>query len=189
MVNVSETRPTANGGTAVKLQRLHHLAYTTYDMPATRHFYEDIIGMPLTQTWVEAPTEGPLSGRSYVHCFYSLADGGAIAYFEYHGAAKPENRPGSEGHIAFKTDAETQRGIRERLLEDGYRPGDLRLQDHGYCLSLYVSDPNGLRLEFTVDHDDIDRIVAHQAATAHDELDRWQGGDRSPNNSWRPEGH
>ena len=28
--------------------RLHHNAYVTHDMEATRHFYEDLIGMPLT---------------------------------------------------------------------------------------------------------------------------------------------
>lgn len=189
MTNVSEA-PTANGeSTTVRLQRLHHMAYTTYDMAATRHFYEDLIGMPLTQTWIEAPNDGALSGRSYVHCFYGLADGGAIAYFEHHGETAPEVRPPSEGHIAFKTDAGAQRDIHDRLLADGYREQDVRLTDHGYCVSLYVTDPSGLKLEFTVDHADIDKIVAYQAGTARDELRRWQAGDRTPNNSWRPEGH
>jgi glyoxylase I family protein len=189
MVNVSEVRSTAATGAEVKLQRLHHLAYTTYDMAATRHFYEDLIGMPLSQTWIEAPADGALAGRSYVHCFYGLADGGAIAYFEYHGDPEPANRPPSEGHIAFKTDADTQRAIHARLLHDGYRDKDLRVMDHGYCVSLYVTDPSGLRLEFTVDHEDIDKIVGYQATVAHDELKRWQSGDRTPNNAWRPEGH
>ena len=34
--------------------RLHHNAYVTRDMEATRHFYEDLIGMPLVATWCEA---------------------------------------------------------------------------------------------------------------------------------------
>jgi glyoxylase I family protein len=184
MVNVSETQSTAGATAPIKLQRLHHFAYTTYDMAATRHFYEDLIGMPLAQTWVEA-----MGDRRYVHCFYGLADGGAIAYFEHDGAVEPENRPPSEGHVAFKTDAEGQQGIRDRLLQDGYREEDVRLTDHGYCVSLYVTDPSGLKLEFTVDHPDIENIVAYQANVAHDELKRWQTGDRAPNNSWRPSDH
>ena len=34
--------------------RLHHNAYVTRDMEATRHFYEDLIGMPLVATWCES---------------------------------------------------------------------------------------------------------------------------------------
>jgi glyoxylase I family protein len=190
MTSTSETVRSEPGAAAeIKLQRLHHLAYTTYDMAATRHFYEDVIGMPLLQTWVEGPDDGPFAGRRYVHCFFGLADGGAIAYFEFPDRTEPENRPPTEGHIAFKTDADTQRAIHERLLADGCGPEDLRLMDHGYCVSLYVTDPSGLRLELTVDHDEIDKIVAYQAGAAHDELRRWQGGDQTPNNAWRPAGH
>lgn len=34
--------------------RLHHSAYVTSDMETTRHFYEDLIGMPLVATWCES---------------------------------------------------------------------------------------------------------------------------------------
>ena len=30
--------------------RLHHTAYVTKDLEATRHFYEDILGFPLVAT-------------------------------------------------------------------------------------------------------------------------------------------
>ena len=33
--------------TAKLPSRLHHTAYETKDLEATRHFYEDIIGLPL----------------------------------------------------------------------------------------------------------------------------------------------
>ena len=36
--------------TTFSAARLHHNAYPTKDMEATRHFYEDIIGMPLVAT-------------------------------------------------------------------------------------------------------------------------------------------
>ncbi|HEX9807419.1 MAG TPA: VOC family protein, partial [Alteraurantiacibacter sp.] len=31
--------------------RLHHTAYVTEDLEATRAFYEDVIGLPLSATW------------------------------------------------------------------------------------------------------------------------------------------
>ena len=59
--------------------RLHHTAYTTKDMEKTRRFYEDVIGLPLVATWSESDK---LFGkmRTYCHCFFGLADGGALAF-------------------------------------------------------------------------------------------------------------
>ena len=89
----------------------------------------------------------------------------------------------SPGHIAFEGDAETQHGIKERLEANGY---PLRVTDHGYCVSLYVTDPNNLRLEFTVDHPEVERINTDQLAHAHASLQRWLAGDHTPNNDFRP---
>ena len=141
--------------------------------------------MPLKQTWIETRTSADGVTSAYVHCFYALADGGAIAFFEYEGLepvtyAEPQL---SASTSALRCDGPTRHAIRERLNAAGHTP---RITDHGYCVSLYVTDPNGLLLEFTVDHDDIDAIVARQAVSAHDELERWRSGDHQPNNSLRP---
>ncbi len=47
---------------------------------------------------------------------------------------------------------------------------------------MYVSDPSGLLIEFTVDHEDVDKITAERRKDAHSELKRWLAGDHSPNN-------
>ena len=54
--------------------RLHHNAYVTSNMEATRHFYEDLLSMPLVATWCESDM---LFGaeRVYCHCFFGLQDG------------------------------------------------------------------------------------------------------------------
>ena len=62
----------------------------------------------------------------------------------------------------------------------------VRIIDHGYCLSMYLKTPDGLRLEFTVDAPDADKIAAMRRADAHSELARWLGGDRRTNNGDRP---
>src|SRR5690349_24522219 len=38
---------------AKRPSRLHHTAYVTRDLEATRAFYEDVIGLPLVATWCE----------------------------------------------------------------------------------------------------------------------------------------
>ncbi|MEP6885650.1 MAG: VOC family protein, partial [Gammaproteobacteria bacterium] len=99
--------------------RLHHTAYVAQDLEATRHFYEDIIGLPLTATWCEVDE---LFGaeRVYCHLFFGLADGSALAFFQF---AKPEDQalfgptmPSSPfRHIAVNVDEATQKGIEQRL--------------------------------------------------------------------------
>lgn len=161
-------------------RRLHHAAWVTRDQEATRHFYEDILGIPLAATWAE---RSPAAGREYCHTFFTFGDGSALAFFQYADQDEHPVELSSPGHIAFECDAATQQGIKERLEANGY---ELRVTDHGYCVSLYVTDPNNLRLEFTVDHTDLEQINADQRQTAHETLRRWLSGDHTPNNDFRP---
>ena len=62
----------------------------------------------------------------------------------------------------------------------------VRSIDHGYCLSMYLKTPDGLRLEFTVDAPNLAEIAAMRRADAHSELARWLAGDRRTNNGDRP---
>ena len=62
--------------------RLHHTAYVSRDLEATRKFYEEVIGLPLLATWCEKDV---LFGaeRTYCHLFFGLGDGGALAFFQF----------------------------------------------------------------------------------------------------------
>jgi hypothetical protein len=57
--------------------------------------------------------------------------------------------------------------------------------EHGYCMSLDVTDPNGMIVELTVDAPNADTIAADRRNDAHSELKRWLAGDRISNNSYR----
>ena len=173
--------------------RLHHTAYTSYDLEATRHFYEDIIGLPLVATWCESDE---LFGkmRTYCHCFFGLGDGGALAFFQFadkEDAAlfAPKMPPSPFHHIALNVDAETQAGIEKRLAEHGYEAPRTYVLEHGYCRSIYVEDPNGMICEFTLDHPDALKINAIRANDAHTELKRWLAGNHKSNNMFRSEAH
>ena len=97
--------------------RLHHNAYVTRDQEKTRQFYEDVIGMPLVATWCESDE---LFGkmRTYCHTFFGMADGGALAFFQFENPQDQEQfgpkMPASPfHHIALAVDADNAGGDRE----------------------------------------------------------------------------
>lgn len=170
-------------------RRLHHTAYVTRDLEATRRFYEGLLGLPLIATWCEADE---LFGavRTYCHCFFGIGDGSALAFFQFE---KPEDQelfgprmpPTPFHHIALKCDTETQNQVKERLAAAGYREPDTFVLEHGYCTSLYVTDPNGMIIELTVDTPNAEKIAADRRVDAHSELKRWLAGDHRSNNVYR----
>ena len=175
--------------TAKLPSRLHHTAYVTKDLEATRHFYEDVLGLPLKATWCETDF---LFGkdRTYCHCFFGIGDGGALAFFQF---ADPEDEklfvpdmPATPFvHLALKVDEETQAEMERRIKEHGLEA--TYTLEHGYCRSVYVVDPNGMTVEFTCDDPRASAGDEERKAKAHDELKRWLAGDHSTNNEFRHE--
>ncbi len=169
--------------------RLHHNAYVTKDQEKTRRFYEEVIGMPLVATWCESDE---LFGkmRTYVHTFFGMGDGGALAFFQFadpkdqaeFGPAMPQS---PFHHIALLVDKETQQAIEARIEKAGIKPPQTYVLEHGYCRSVYVTDPNNLVLEFTLDHPAVEKIGRDRRADAHQELKRWLAGDHTSNNTYR----
>jgi glyoxylase I family protein len=169
--------------------RLHHTAYTTKDMEKTRKFYNEVIGLPLIATWSESDKLFG-KGRTYCHCFFGLADGGALAFFQF--ADKRDERKFSPPiaetpfhHIALKVDKSTQDAIEKRIKAADYKEPDTFVLEHGYCRSLYIKDPNGMILEFTLDAPNADQIARDRKADAQVTLKRWLRGDHTSNNIYR----
>jgi len=169
--------------------RLHHNAYVCANQERTRHFYEDIVGLPLVATWIEESEFPEFPGKkvSFAHTFFGIGDGGALAFFEF---ADPEVAARYKArqqpffvHLALAVSAATQDEIKQRL---GAERIPVRERDHGYCKSIYATDPDGLVVEFTSDPPDVDRISTSQRASAHAALKRWMAGDRTVNNDIRP---
>lgn len=170
--------------------RLHHNAYVTRDMEATRHFYEDLIGMPLVATWCESDE---LFGkmRTYCHCFFGLTDGSALAFFQFADKADeaefvPDMPSSPFIHIAVNVDPKTQREVEARVQTAGYAPPNFYVLEHGYCRSIYIKDPNGLILEMATDNPAAEPGASQRRAVAHQELKRWLSGDHHSNNTFRP---
>jgi glyoxylase I family protein len=165
-------------------KRLHHYAFVVKDHEANRKFFEDVIGIPLTATWCERAYNGSV-GREidYCHTFYALADGGALAFFQYadqdaYEALKAQ-RPEQGQHFAMLVDEKTYKEIGDRIQAAGF---PFRETDHGYCKSIYSASPDGLKVEFTIDAPDVEQINAMRLKDCHSELKRWLAGDHRTNN-------
>jgi glyoxylase I family protein len=160
--------------------RMHHYNFYTQDHEATRHFYEDIAGLTLRTFWIEPVPPG--QGSEFIgHAFYSMADGGMMAFMQYTEAAVQATQVGTEqpmsAHVAVKVDDEQQAEIRKRVEEAGIEHFYI---DHGVLRSLYVWDPNRLLVEFAVDPDGYEEMYVLEAERASATMSRFLAGDHTP---------
>ena len=132
-------------------------------MAATHRFYTEACGFELVKG-VVGPTEGGVGWAK--HLFYdtgetaSVANGqrSLIAFWELH----DERMDGKDtaistglgfevwvNHLAFSADSlDDLEAKRERWLDSGH---DVMQMDHGFCVSVYTMDPNGILVEYCVD--------------------------------------
>ena len=166
----------------IKVKRLHHHALRTDDMESTRHFYEDLLGMPMVSTLTQQidPTTG--KEAPYLHCFFEMGDGSAIAFFEFvSGRDKAPKVPqdAMDHHLAISVpNFDDIQELKARLEAGGVIIGGI---DHGFCYSFYVRDPNDMLVELVYDPDNELEINEEYARNAKAELERWKAGDLTPN--------
>ncbi len=162
--------------------RLHHNAYVSKDLERTRAFYEDIVGLPLVTTWREGEGDD-----AYCHVFFELADGGALAFFQFSNPKTAEAllsaKPSSHFyHIALNATLECQQAVASKAQAEGL---EAQFIDHGYCTSLYLIDPDGMVVELTVDTESAQPLVEERRKDPHRELAEWLAGDHTTNNEIR----
>jgi glyoxylase I family protein len=156
------------------VQQLHHYAYRAKDAEETRHFYEDILGLPLYH--IIQSDYVPSTGEycPYTHFFFRLQDGSFIAFFDLGNdeAALPSpNTPLWVNHISFRVDTVADlEAMKARLEADGIEV--LGVTDHHIFKSIYFFDPNGVRLELTAQLADEFQML-EESKTAHARLTEW----------------
>jgi catechol 2,3-dioxygenase-like lactoylglutathione lyase family enzyme len=139
----------------------HHVAFAARDMAATHRFYTEACGFELVKAQA-APTDGP--GGWAKHLFYDTGTrpdgqpGPMIAFWELHDDRMVGNDTaistglGFEAwvnHLAF---AASSVGDLEARRDRWRACGHDAIQiDHGFCISTYCMDPNGILVEFCVD--------------------------------------
>ena len=154
--------------------QLHHYAYRARDAEETRHFYEDILGLPLYH--IIQSDVVPSTGEycPYTHFFFRLRDGSFIAFFDLgddQAALPSPNTPMWVNHISFRVDSKDDlQTMKDRLQAHGIEV--LGITDHHIFDSIYFFDPNGVRLELTAQRADEFQML-QESKTAHARLNAW----------------
>lgn len=130
----------------------HHIALATRDLEATDRFYREAMGFELVRVDV-INTEG---GGWAKHAFYDTGDG-LIAFWDLHDETIPDFDPAMSSahglptwvnHLAFHAD---DRDDLDRRLKQWLEYGiDVVEIDHGWCTSIYATDPSGTMVEWCV---------------------------------------
>ena len=156
------------------VQQLHHYAYKCRDAEETRHFYEDILGLPLYH--IIQSDYVPSTGEycPYTHFFFRLKDGSFIAFFDLGDDVKAEPSPNTPlwvNHISFRVDTVQElENTKARLEAFGIEV--LGVTDHHIFKSIYFFDPNGIRLELTAQLADA-QAMEKDSTVAHARLQEW----------------
>ncbi len=146
----------------------HHVALAVTDLQATHDFYTEAMGFTLVKA-VAGPTDGPEGWAK--HLFYDTGGDGMIAFWELHDPRVPDvfdpriseglGLPSWVNHIAFHApDVADFEARREHWLDLGIDVFEL---DHGFCRSIYATDPSGILVEWCTDtapYTEADRVAA-----------------------------
>jgi catechol 2,3-dioxygenase-like lactoylglutathione lyase family enzyme len=137
---------------------VHHLALNTDDMKMTVDFYVGVLGMRLVHAMKVPPGLGTGPGNrgnppfeEIRHYFFDMGRDGLLAFFEMPKGAKEKgdrNALGAMQHVSFAVSPESQARIRARL-DANKVPYDGPLEILPGIFSIYVFDPNDIRLEFS----------------------------------------
>lgn len=137
---------------APQVEAIHHFAYKCRNAEETRHFYEDILQMPLVMVVEENDLKTSTGDTlSFTHFFFEMNDGNYVAFFDFGDdtAVVPDpNTPRFANHLAFKVNGEEEMLKGKERLESFGIAVDGPLQ-HEFVRSVYFWDPNGIRLEYT----------------------------------------
>jgi catechol 2,3-dioxygenase-like lactoylglutathione lyase family enzyme len=119
------------------IEGFDHVAIAVRDLAASREWYARVLGLKrrYADEWGEVPS---------VMC----AGGSCVALFPVEGEGKPA--PGRESlvmrHFAWRVDRANFERAQKRFGELGI---DFEDADHGIAHSVYISDPDGHRIEIT----------------------------------------
>lgn len=168
------SRDAATPDVGFRITGLHHFAWRCKDAEETRRFYEDLLGLPLVHVIRNERVPSTNELNPHLHIFFQMADRSYLAFFDLGDdtSAEPSpNTPSWVNHIAVQVaDRDELMLARERLMSAGYEV--VGVTDHHIIESIYVFDPNGLRVEITTKTAE-DREFERAARDAHGALRSW----------------
>ncbi len=134
------------------MRGVDHVAYPTWKLDQTVHFYRDVLGFPLKHC-ILAPGWGTDPHPDFAHFFFDIGYGGTIAFFyyfdtpEYRDPNIPD-RINRARHLALAVDTLEELDHYQKRIEDGGYQLRFRIM-HELIESIYVWDPNGYGIEIS----------------------------------------
>ena len=160
----------------VPINGLHHFAYRCRDAEETRHFYEDILGLPLVHVITQERVPSTQEYAPHAHIFFRMTDGSAIAFFDLGDGQAAEPSPNTApwvNHLALRVDSVAAlENAMAKLRAAGVDV--LGITDHHAIKSIYFFDPNGIRLELTAPVASERGLFEGTERNAHEQLAAWQ---------------
>ena len=150
-----------------------HRAVRVRDMEATRHFYEDLMGLPMVACEVMESAKGSGEATNYIHTFFELGDGSYLAFFQFADDRYPYiERTGSWfDHHAIN--AKTEQTVLD-MVAKAKELGIFHLHvDDPTCNSVYIRDPDGDTFEIAYQRPG--SIDALENGDADEKLRNWLG--------------
>jgi catechol 2,3-dioxygenase-like lactoylglutathione lyase family enzyme len=150
---------------------IYHAAYHCNNMQETVDFYTNVVG--LNYLAALRADHDPVTGEpcDFIHTFFLLEDGSAMAFFEVAGENPQLDDPILQHFAMVVADRAALDEARKRLEDHGV--DFVGPVDHKATLSIYFRDPTGHQLEFALPLESEVRKI--QADGKWDTLKRWNG--------------
>ena len=136
----------------MQIKRIHHVAYRCKDAKQTVEWYGKYLNMDFRLAIAEDNVPSTGAPDPYMHVFLDAGMGNVLAFFELPTQApmgRDQNTPAWVQHLALEVDSmDEMMATKERLQADGIDV--IGPTDHTIFKSIYFFDPNGHRLELSV---------------------------------------
>ncbi|MGX8011862.1 VOC family protein [Mesorhizobium sp. ORM8.1] len=165
----------------MKIEKIHHVAYRCKDAKETVKWYVNNLNMDFVLAIAESQVPSTHEPDPYMHVFLGAGDG-KLAFFEL--PTQPEmdrdlNTPRWVQHIAFMVkDRDTLLAFKDKLEKSGVDV--LGVTDHSIFHSIYISDPNGHRIELSCPDPKEEAMLERLDAVKREMLEEWSKTKRAP---------
>ena len=136
----------------MQIKRIHHVAYRCKDAKQTVEWYGKYLDMDFQLAIAEDNVPSTGAPDPYMHVFLDAGMGNVLAFFELPTQApmgRDQNTPAWVQHLALEVESmDALLAAKERLQADGIDV--IGPTDHTIFKSIYFFDPNGHRLELSV---------------------------------------